>query len=111
MTGARSERGQAYQAWYRSKRWAGVRRRQLARHPWCQCPHCEGKRIPAQVVDHKEPHKGDARAFWNERNLQSMTKQCHDVFKQSQERGGYGFAKGSDVNGMPLVSQPGWGRA
>lgn len=106
-----SERSEAYQAWYRSKRWASVRKQQLARHPYCQCPHHEGQRVMAEVVDHKTPHKGDARLFWNTSNLQSMTKRCHDSMKQSQERGGIGFARGSDINGMPLVEQPGWSRA
>jgi 5-methylcytosine-specific restriction protein A len=101
---------ESYQAWYRSKRWAKVRQQQLAKQPYCQCPHHVGHKIPAQVVDHKEPHKGDARKFWDTRNLQSMTKHCHDSFKQSQERGGHGFARGSDINGMPLVPQPGWGQ-
>jgi 5-methylcytosine-specific restriction protein A len=107
MTG-RHKDSESYQAWYRSRRWASVRQQQLSAHPYCQCPHHEGQCIPADVVDHKQAHKGDARMFWDTRNLQSMTKQCHDSFKQSQERGGYGFGKGSDEHGMPLVAQPGW---
>lgn len=99
----RSAQGQKAQAWYKSKRWQTLRREQLARHPYCQCPHHEGQKIPANVVDHRKPHKGDARLFWDRRNLQSMTKECHDSMKQSQERGGVGFSKGCDAQGWPLV--------
>lgn len=56
----------------------------------------------ADVVDHIERHKGDRRLFFDRRNLQSMTKQCHDKFKQSEEKGGAGFSQGCDVNGNPL---------
>jgi 5-methylcytosine-specific restriction protein A len=106
--GRRSEQAQAYRALYRTKLWQSMRRRQLSKEPFCQCPHHVGQCEPATVVDHKTPHKGDARLFFDANNLQSMAKQCHDSFKQSHERGGHGFAKGSDVNGMPLVAQPGW---
>lgn len=105
---SRSPRGESYQAWYRSTRWVKVRKQQLAAYPYCQCPHHEGRFVFADVADHREPHRGDARLFWDTRNLQSLTKECHDRFKQSQERGGHGFGVGSDVNGMPLVAQPGW---
>lgn len=104
----RSDAAQAYRDWYKTKRWERMRQHQLARNPHCQCPHHVTQKVAATVVDHKQPHRGDARLFWNSSNLQSLTKQCHDSMKQSQERGGYGFAKGSDVNGMPLVAQPGW---
>jgi 5-methylcytosine-specific restriction protein A len=110
MTERRSDKARAYRAWYKTKRWLRLRQHQLAKHPYCQCPHHEGKHVLADVVDHKTPHKGDERLFWDDRNLASMTKQCHDSMKQSQERGGRGFAKGSDVNGMPLVAQEGWSR-
>ena len=62
----------------------------------------------ASVVDHIDPHKGDERKFWNARNLQSMTKQCHDKFKQSQEKGGAGFDMGSNADGTPLNPDHPW---
>jgi 5-methylcytosine-specific restriction endonuclease McrA len=31
----------------------------------------------AEVVDHKTPHRGDQRLFWDRRNWQPMTKGCH----------------------------------
>lgn len=110
MTGRRSDLGESYQAWYRSRRWAKVRKQQLARQPYCQCPHHVGNRVPADVVDHDIPHKGNAALFWNVGNLISLSKLCHDRYKQSAERGGYGFAQGSDEHGLPLVAQPGWSK-
>ena len=104
----RSETGQAVQKWYRSKRWAKVRAQQLAQQPYCQCPHHKGQRVKAEVVDHITPHRGDERLFWNTSNLQSMTKQCHDSFKQSQEKGGAGFLKGCDASGFPLSHEHPW---
>ncbi len=95
--------------WYKAKRWQSLRARQLRLHPYCQCPHHEGKKLRADdpehggaVVDHIEPHRGDAKLFFSRRNLQSMTKQCHDRYKQSEESGGAGFLKGSDEDGWPL---------
>jgi len=85
-----------------------MRAAQLARHPYCQCPHHKKAKVEANVVDHITPHKGDTRLFFNPRNLQSMTKECHDRFKQSQEHGGAGFLMGCDTRGFPLVSGAGW---
>ena len=62
----------------------------------------------ATVADHKVPHRGDSRLFWNPDNLQSMTKPCHDSLKQSEEKGGSGFLRGCDVDGNPLSSEHPW---
>ena len=96
--------------WYKSRRWQALRASQLKDHPFCQCPHHLGQRVRADhpnfggvaIVDHKKAHKGDAKLFWSRRNLQSMTKQCHDRHKQSEESGGVGFLKGAGVDGLPL---------
>lgn len=101
--------------WYKSKRWARLRKAQLARHPYCQCPHHDGKKLRADhpdfgrpVVDHITPHREDPRLFWDARNLQSMTKACHDKYKQSAERGGAGFLSGCDEHGWPLSKEHEW---
>ena len=62
----------------------------------------------ANVVDHIEPHKGDRRKFFDERNLQSFEKYCHDKFKQSAEKGGHGFLQGVDERGWPLSKEHEW---
>lgn len=93
---------------YKTARWRRLRAAQLSRRPWCQCPHHDGQYVRAEVVDHKVPHRGDDRLFWNPSNLQSMTKQCHDKFKQSQEKGGPGFDMGCDETGAPLNKGHDW---
>ena len=103
--------------WYKSARWQRMRKAQLQQHPYCQCPHHDGKKLRADdsrydgaVVDHKQAHREDPRLFWDTNNIQSMTKQCHDSFKQSAEKGGAGFLKGCDEQGFPLNSEHDWYR-
>ena len=85
-----------------------MRERQLRKMPYCQCPYHRHSREPAQVVDHKIPHRGDPRLFWDTSNLQSMAKECHDRYKQSEERGGAGFKVGSDEQGYSLDPDDDW---
>ena len=95
---------------YKTARWQRLREDHLRRHPLCQCPHHKGKdpAAVADVVDHITPHRGDARLFHDPRNLQSMQKQCHDRFKQQEEKGGAGFWRGCSVNGEPLDNSHPW---
>lgn len=99
---------QSWNSWYNSKRWRSLRESQLAKHPYCQCPHHANQYIKAEVVDHIIPHKGDTRLFYDKDNLQSLTKSCHDKFKQSEERGGRGFNQGCDERGNPLNQLDHW---
>jgi 5-methylcytosine-specific restriction protein A len=93
---------------YKTAQWQRLRTEQLRRAPMCQCPHCQGRRLVATVVDHKTPHKGDKTLFFDRSNLQSMNKECHDRFKQSQEAGGAGFLQGCDEHGWPLSREHHW---
>ena len=104
----RSETGQRVQAWYKTKAWQRLRARQLKRHPYCQCPHHKNQKVVADTVDHITPHRGDRNLFWDPKNLQSMLKECHDRFKQSQESGGAGFLAGCDERGWPLSGDHEW---
>lgn len=72
------------------------------------CVMCErdGHRVPAKVVDHITPHKGDDRLFWDETNWQALCKACHDGRKQSLER--LGYEKGVDFSGKPLDPAHPW---
>jgi len=94
--------------WYKSKQWQQLRSAQLTKQPYCQCPHHKGKTMPANVVDHITPHRGNKSLFFNVRNLQSMLKRCHDKYKQSQEKGGSGFMQGCDEQGNPLSAAHDW---
>lgn len=38
------------------------------------------------VCDHVKPHRGDERLFWDEANLQTLCKPCHDRDKQREEQ-------------------------
>jgi 5-methylcytosine-specific restriction endonuclease McrA len=97
-----------YKRWYKSKRWQRLRREVLSKHPMCQCQHCKGVNLEANVVDHIKPHRGRDVLFWDKSNLQAMNKQCHDRYKQSQEKGGHGFEQGCDINGAPLSEDHPW---
>ena len=69
--------------------WRVYRLRYLRRNPLCVKCLAEGKFVPATVVDHIIPHKGDKKLFWDPENHQSMCKQCHDI-KTASEDGGFG---------------------
>jgi 5-methylcytosine-specific restriction protein A len=60
-------------------RWRVARRRFLALNPLCVACAAAGRRIPANVVDHIRPHRGDMAAFWNSENWQALCSTCHHV--------------------------------
>lgn len=55
------------------------------------CAECarNGVSMPARVVDHVIPHKGDKELFWNQDNWQSLCVPCHAT-KSAKEDGGFG---------------------
>jgi 5-methylcytosine-specific restriction endonuclease McrA len=92
---------------YKTKAWKGLRNRTLIRDRWiCQWPGCgvslkPGRKHPrSAVVDHRKPHRGDARLFHDPDNLWSLCKAHHDSAKQSEERRGYSDQIGED--GFPV---------
>ena len=90
-----AERGNSHQRGY-TWRWRNYARQYLKQHPLCECPDCKAgelRTIPAEVVDHITPHRGDERLFWNPDNHQAMSKRCHDR-KTAREDGGFGHAIG-----------------
>lgn len=62
---------------YNSPRWKAMRIQQLQDHPWCQACLTLGIYEPAEEVDHIRPHRGDPNLFFDDANLQSLSKQCH----------------------------------
>lgn len=62
-------------------KWDIARKDFLAAHP--TCVRCGA---PASVVNHKIPHRGDMKLFWNRSNWESACKPCHDGPIQSQEK-------------------------
>lgn len=96
---ADSRRGTSAERGYGSK-WQTARAYFLRKHPLCMCADCKaaGLIVPASVVDHITPHRGDMRLFWDSSNWQSLSKPCHDR-KTAREDGGFGRASKHGANG------------
>lgn len=74
------KRGNSSQRGY-TREWEKARKAFLARHRFCvRCG------APANVVDHKTPHRGDQRLFWDRTNWQPLCTPCHSGAKQREER-------------------------
>ena len=63
----RSERKSAVLRGY-GKEWQKARKFFLKHHPWCVRCKEKGRLVPATVVDHIKPHRGDPDLFWDETN-------------------------------------------
>ncbi len=77
-----------WRAWYSKPEWRRLRWRVLVRDLFT-CRMC-GRLEPESrnlVADHVRPHRGDAGLFWDEGNVQTLCKTCHDGAKQREEQG------------------------
>lgn len=75
-----AKRGSARSRGYDSK-WDRERAAFLALHPTCSfCP------ASSSVVDHKTPHRGDMKLFWDRKNWQPLCSHCHSSTKQAHEK-------------------------
>ena len=83
-------RGTAAQRGYGYK-WQQAREGFLRVHPLCVKHEERGELVPAVVVDHIKPHRGDMTLFWQRSNWQPLCKLCHDV-KTAREDGAFGRA-------------------
>ena len=70
-------------------RWQKARLIFLRRNPLCSDCRAEGIYAPATEVDHKIPHKGDKRLFWDESNWNGLCEKHHSK-KTARENGGFG---------------------
>ena len=83
--GSRTDRGY-------NNRWLKARLTYLRRSPLCVVCKEAGRLVPAVIVDHIKPHKGDQELFWDsENNWQSLCRPCHSR-KTATEDGGFGNA-------------------
>lgn len=78
-----------WRAWYKTAAWRALRLKIFVRDLFtCQMRGCN--RIESDtsrlVCDHIQPHRGDEMLFWDEGNLQTLCKPCHDRLKQAEER-------------------------
>lgn len=80
-----------WRSWYGLKRWHKLRAKVLKRAGYT----CEQTGVPligkkdapnSPVIDHIREHKGDPALFWDETNLQAVSKAWHDSEKQRLER-------------------------
>lgn len=83
-----ARRGSARQRGYTSA-WERARAAYLRQHPLCRMHEQLGQCVPATVVDHVVPHRGDRALFWDAANWQSLCRTCHDR-KTATEDGGFG---------------------
>ena len=87
MAPNQSRAAPAWRAWYNTARWAALRLTIFLRDMY-QCRDCgkvEGN-TSLLVCDHIIPHRGEAHLFWDEHNLQTLCKKCHDTNKQRAEQ-------------------------
>lgn len=68
-------------------RWQKARARHLRMNPLCVMCQAEDRVTAATVVDHRIPHRGDERLFWDETNWQSLCASHHSGQKQREEQG------------------------
>ena len=59
-------------------RWREARALFLKQNPLCAFCQAEGKIVPATVVDHIIPHRGDQRLFWDQANWESLCERHHN---------------------------------
>jgi len=76
-------------SFYRTSAWRELRARKLKQDPYCECPDCKGKRIPADMVDHIQRIE-DGGAALDINNLQSMRNHpCHDRKRANEKNEKY----------------------
>lgn len=90
-----------------NQQWRRARKVFLQEHPLCRLHRERGQIVPATVVDHRIPHRGDPTLFWDRTNWQGLCKTCHDSHKQAQEKTG-GVLRGAGHDGMPLDPAHPW---
>lgn len=87
------DQSQPWRAWYKTARWQKLRLAVLTRDNYiCRATGAVLVGVhPAPnspVVDHMRPHRGDPERFWDQGNLQTVSKEYHDKVKQSLEKRG-----------------------
>ncbi len=81
---------QSRRAWYKTAAWAKLRTGQLHCMPICEnCLLADDVVTPAEVVHHRQPHRGIRELFFDHGNLESVCKTCHDGEIQRGERSGW----------------------
>ena len=66
-------------------KWQKAREGFLRSHPLCVMCEEQGRVTIATVVNHKIPHQGDQKLFWDRNNWESLCKRHHDSDAQKQD--------------------------
>lgn len=80
-----------WRAWYQTERWRKLRLQVFVRDEYRSQRSgdiCAGT-YPAPnspVANHKIPHRGDPKLFWDPNNIETVTKAEHDRLIQAEER-------------------------
>lgn len=93
----RSEESQLARKLYKRQQWIKGRAHFLRHNPLCVFCLENGFAEPAKVVDHKIPHKGDEKLFFDQSNWQPLCDFHHSSIKQMMEK-----------NNSPRIGQDGW---
>lgn len=101
----RGDKGTAQERGYTSK-WRKARDVFLRAYPICEYCEARGDVTAANVVDHRTPHRGDQKLFWDRKNWAACCKRCHDSDKQRLEKSG--VIVGCDEHGNPLDPNSHW---
>lgn len=101
----RNDKRTAAERGYGSK-WQKARASYLAANPVCCRCETNGRIVAATVVNHRVPHKGDRKLFWDRKNWEPVCKPCHDGTIQREERSG--FVTGTGRDGRPLDPSHPW---
>lgn len=62
---------------YKTAQWQRLRLRVLKAQPLCPACEARGRLVLASVVDHIQPHRGDAALAFDPANLQPLCASCH----------------------------------
>lgn len=100
MPNIRSPEAVQWRRLYKLARWQRTRRWVLAAKPLCQRCQAAGRIVPATVVHHDPPHKGDLERFWGG-PFEALCKPCHDGPVGQAERSGRDYDSAVDVGGWP----------
>lgn len=66
------------------RRWQAARAAHLKRSPWCVRCLANGVRTPARQVDHRIPHRGDPKLFWDKSLWDSLCDPCSNAKSRAE---------------------------
>ena len=89
-----------WRGWYSLAVWRkDLRPAQLAKQPLCERCLARGLTVLANVVNHRNPHRGDWGRFVDPANHESTCEPCHNGQIQAEEKSRF---KAVGVDGWPI---------